>query len=309
MPYIPGQGRIQDVYHSPNVFVNNVEIALWKENADTAAFIAGLLVPSVSYVLEQADVDAVTEENTATTAQVNEAVISYGTGTGILTEGTGVMTSSTVAGPVDTTPPASVSSTTVNADWSQFNQDNIPYETLMLTPKTSLATFTIKAALWNNQPNPHGPNTPFTSGNTKKGDNKYIKAQYGLTVPQILSNLANLAQNVYEPIKQKYPSVIITNTFRQGPPGGAKEQAQHGRGQAMDIVFPGFTTNQYYDAAIWIRDNIPFDQLLQEKAGGTVWIHISHYSGFGTQVPKQNKVANCFVSPTYSFVPGLAPLA
>jgi hypothetical protein len=213
-------------------------------------------------------------------------------------------------GKVDTTPPPTYApSTSVAGDFGSYNQDNIPYDTLMLTDKTSLAEFTIKSALWGNQPKPFGPNTPYTSNNPSGGDNKHIKAQYGLTVPQILNNLANLAKNVYEPIKARYPRVIVTNTFRQGPPGAGKPQAQHGLGMAMDLVFPGLSTNEYYDVAVWIRDNLPFDQLLQEKAGSKIWIHISHYSGTGTQVPKQNKVANVIVSPSYSFTPGLAPLA
>jgi hypothetical protein len=31
MPYVPGGGKIEDVYHSGNVYVNNVPIALWEE--------------------------------------------------------------------------------------------------------------------------------------------------------------------------------------------------------------------------------------------------------------------------------------
>ena len=76
---------------------------------------------------------------------------------------------------------------------------------------------------------------------------------------------------------------------------------------AMDIQLPGATPENYFEAVKWIRDNLPFDQLLQEKSGAdTRWIHVSHYSGFGYQVPAINKVANCVVSPKYSFTPGLA---
>jgi hypothetical protein len=57
-----------------------------------------------------------------------------------------------------------------------------------------------------------------------------------------------------------------------------------------------------------MRDNLPVDQLLQEKAGSVIWIHVSHYSGFGYKVPSINKIANCIVSPNYSFTPGLSVL-
>jgi uncharacterized Zn-binding protein involved in type VI secretion len=282
---------------SPNVFIG--------DNSEFASF----AVPEVAFVVEQADIDFVTPSNSTAKGAEATSSVSSGVSTGIVSTSSTLLAPSSV-GKVDTTPaPTYAPSTSVAGDFNSYNQDNIPYDTLMLTDKTSLAEFTIKSALWGNQPKPFGPNTPYTSNNPAGGDNKHIKAQYGLTVPQILNNLANLAKNVYEPIKARYPRVIVTNTFRQGPPGAGKAQAQHGLGMAMDLVFPGLTTNQYYDVAVWIRDNLPFDQLLQEKAGSKIWIHISHYSGNGTQVPKQNKVANVIVSPSYSFTPGLAPLA
>jgi hypothetical protein len=287
---------------SPDVFAGiNVYVG---DNSEFESF----TIPEVAFVVEQADVDFVTPSNsTAKGAQATSSVNS-GVSSGIVSPSSSLLAPSSV-GKVDNTPPPTYApSTSVAGDFGSYNQDNIPYDTLMLTDKTSLAEFTTKAALWGNQPNPKGPNTPYTSNNPNKGDNKYIKAQYDLTVPQILTNLANLAKNVYEPIKARYPRVIVTNTFRQGPPGAGSQQGQHGRGQAMDLVFPGLSTNQYYDVAVWIRDNLPFDQLLQEKAGSKIWIHVSYYGGTGIQVPKQNKVANLIVSP-YQFVPGLAPLA
>jgi len=201
-------------------------------------------------------------------------------------------------------PPASVASVNVGGDFSQFNQDNIPYDTLMLTAKTSLADFTTKAALWGSQPKPFGPNAKQPG----KGDNKFIKAQSGLTVPQILSNMSNLAANIWEPIKQKYPGAIVTNTFRQNPPGGSMNQSQHGTGQAMDIQVPGFKAAQYFEMAKWIRDNLPINQLLQERSGTTIWIHVSHYSGTGINVPKGSAVANLDLNirkPGNPFIVGL----
>jgi hypothetical protein len=281
---------------SPNVFIG--------DNSEFASF----AVPEVAFVVEQADVDFVTPTNSADKEVQASSSVSSGVSSGIVSPSSSLLAPSSVGKVDETPPPTYAPSTSVAGDFGSYNQDNIPYDTLMLTDKTSLAEFTTKAALWGNQPKPLGPNTPYTSENPNRGDNKFIKAQYDLTVPQILTNLANLAKNVYEPIKARYPRVIVTNTFRQGPPGAGSQQGQHGRGQAMDLVFPGLSTNQYYDVAVWIRDNLPFDQLLQEKAGSKIWIHVSYYGGTGIQVPKQNKVANLIVSP-YQFVPGLAPLA
>jgi uncharacterized Zn-binding protein involved in type VI secretion len=282
---------------SPNVFIG--------DNSEFATF----QVPEVAFVVEQADVDFVTPANATEKGARSSGAINSGLSSGVVSTSSSLLSSTSVGKVDNTPPPAYAPSTSVLGDFNSYNQDNIPYDTLMLTDKTSLAEFTTKAALWGNQPSPRGPNTPYTSNNPNGGDNKYIKAQYGLTVPQILNNLANLAKNVYEPIKARYPRVIVTNTFRQGPPGAGSEQGQHGRGQAVDLVFPGLSTNQYYDVAVWIRDNLPFDQLLQEKAGSKIWIHVSHYSGTGQQVPKQNKVANMIVGRPTQFIPGLSPLA
>jgi hypothetical protein len=280
---------------SPDVFVG--------DNSEFARF----AFPDVAFVVEQGDVDFITPSNASAKAAQSTGALNTGVSNGIVSPTSPLLAPSS-AGPADTTPPpAYAPSTSVLGDFNSYNQDNIPYSTLMLTDKTSLAEFTLKASLWGNQPTPPGPNAVYVP-RVSKGDNKYIKAQYGLTVPQILNNLANLAKNVYEPIKARYPRVIVTNTFRQGPPGAASEQGQHGRGQAIDLVFPGLSTNQYYDVAVWIRDNLPFDQLLQEKSGSVIWIHVSHYSGTGQQVPRQNKVANLILSP-YQFIPGLSPLA
>ena len=204
---------------------------------------------------------------------------------------------------------ASVSSS--SQDFTQYNQDNIPYDTLQLTPKTKLADFTLNTSLWGNQPSPKGPNATWPGG--KVGDNKYIKAQYGLTVPQILTNLADLATNIWEPLKAKYPAMVITNTFRQGKPGGSMDQAQHGRGQAFDAQLPGASYAKYYEICCWMRDNLPVGQLLQERSGASpshTWVHCSYENGkYGIQVPKQNKVANLdltIAAPAKQFLVGIS---
>ena len=47
MPYIPGSGRISDVYHSDNVFANFIPVALWNDaNGPEAAVMAQILGPN-----------------------------------------------------------------------------------------------------------------------------------------------------------------------------------------------------------------------------------------------------------------------
>jgi hypothetical protein len=94
----------------------------------------------------------------------------------------------------------------------------------------------------------------------------------GLPTKTIVENLKLLAINTLEPIRAKYPNAFITNTFRED------SKSQHGKGQAADIQFRGVGKAEYYNIAIWIRDNVPFDQLLLEyktTGSGLPWIHIS----------------------------------
>jgi hypothetical protein len=103
----------------------------------------------------------------------------------------------------------------------------------------------------------------------------------------VVNNLAALALNVWEPVKAKYPTALITNSYRHGASigGGA-----HGTGQAMDLQFRGVAAHNYFDIAVWISKNIPYDQLLLEYLPGkTVWIHVSFaipglpYGGLSTR--------------------------
>jgi hypothetical protein len=116
----------------------------------------------------------------------------------------------------------------------------------------------------------------------------------------VVNNLAALALNCLEPIKAKYPNVQITNSFRNGEvKNGQKipDRGQHGSGQAMDLQFRGVPAHSYFDIAVWISKNIPYDQLLLEyKVGTTVWIHVSFAApGLpfgGTSVRKSKGVAS-----------------
>lgn len=106
-----------------------------------------------------------------------------------------------------------------------------------------------------------------------------VVAQVGLTESQIVCNLKNLAENCLDKIKAKYPNMFVTSAFRGV---GANSTSQHPKGMAADMQFTGASKSDYYDIAIWIRDNVIYDQLLLEyKTTGTgnPWIHISYVDG------------------------------
>ncbi len=292
MPYVPGNRGITDVYRANNVYANNVLVATWLPPGGQGPFLLQLGLtaegtsadtPENQYLYDKVDGDNIDVEDASTSSQVARVTdnISAGLSSGVLTTNTiPATTASTVILQSDNAPPNTSQGQVTAGAFNNFTENEYPkshpiYDTVQLTPNTPLSVFTKKAALWNG------------------GDPKWLKAQKGLTVPQILNNLANLATNCYEPIKAKYPGIVITNTFRQGA-----DQAQHGTGQAMDFQIKNISNSEYFEIAKWIRDNISFDQLLLEKDAKSVWIHLSFWSGTGIRVSAKpiNRVLTIILS-------------
>ena len=106
---------------------------------------------------------------------------------------------------------------------------------------------------------------------------------YGKSSKEIVQNLQALADNVLDPIRKKYPNLVITNTWRSEAVNnslkGASKTSDHLSGQAVDIQFSGFNRQQTYDAAVEIQKLLPdYNQILLEYAGKSMWIHISYKS-------------------------------
>ena len=101
-----------------------------------------------------------------------------------------------------------------------------------------------------------------------------IKAQNGLLEDEIAYRLALLATNVLEPLKQQFPNIVIRSGFRESNSG----VGQHELGEAVDFQISNQTDQVLYDCAVWIRDHLPFDQLIlnyTKMGDGTPWIHVS----------------------------------
>lgn len=120
------------------------------------------------------------------------------------------------------------------------------------------------------------------------------------TRQQILSNLSALSNNILEPIYAKFPTMIVTNAYRDR--GG---NSQHEIGEAVDIQFTdigGPTSNQnkmLYERTKIIKSLLPsYDQILLEyKTYGTgrPWIHISY-----TTRRNNRKEASTFLNDKYA---------
>lgn len=125
---------------------------------------------------------------------------------------------------------------------------------------------------------------------------KFVPAQMGLKPDEIVCNLSQLCIDAWEPIKQRYPNVMMTNSLRTGSKigGGA-----HGTGQAMDIQFtkPGggsIPPADYFEIAQWVKSNIAYDQLILEYSTSrgylVAWLHISVYKDTGIKVKPVNRI-------------------
>lgn len=131
------------------------------------------------------------------------------------------------------------------------DKTNIP-ETLQLSKSFNLAMLSTKAVV-----------SHYT-----------VKSQRGLKEHEIVCNLKKVAENCLDPIKVKYPNMFVTSGFRTGA-----GTSQHELGEAIDMQFTGVTKSDYYDIAVWIKNNVIFDKLLLEyktTGSGLPWIHISY---------------------------------
>jgi len=115
------------------------------------------------------------------------------------------------------------------------------------------------------------PNTtaPSASAQASAG----ITPQLGLLEDDILYNLALLATNVLEPLRRKYPNIIIASGFRQVNTG----MSQHEKGEAADIQVRNQTPALLYEIADYIAKSLPFDQLILHYSDtpAVSWIHVS----------------------------------
>ena len=91
-------------------------------------------------------------------------------------------------------------------------------------------------------------------------------------------NLRLLAENILQPIRDKFGSFIVSSGYRSPELSiaiGSSENSQHCKGQAADFEVAGVDN---YDLAVWIKENLEFDQLILEcyTGGNTGWIHCSY---------------------------------
>ena len=238
--------RQEPLYNPFNVFANGVEIALYNA-ATTPGTFASAAVPKVTVTAAIKNVEG-DDDNTAGKAEADRFLAEGRITAAEHKELTTTPTPKTEGVAASKDRPADRPTAAVSGD--------ITFGTV-LTPNGTTLGQMIKNVTFPRTIAQLAEHSPLVSG------------------PQaVVNNLAGLALNVIEPIKAKYPSMLITNTYRHGASIGG---GQHGTGQAADLQFRGVGAHDYFEIAQWINKNIPYDQLLLEYLPGkTVWIHISY---------------------------------
>ena len=273
MPYVIGATvhgvkHVADVYHSPNVYANFVNVALWNDaQGAEAAVLAAINSPD--YVFENIGQEATEGEFSASNSV--EAAQQKLVSQGLLSQADLDKGNNAGNNPaaVDTAPGIVTTGTDPGAATVSADID----ATVLYSGPVGDATVTITVGSVTKTP---GVVFPY--------DVATIAPQNGLTVQEVCDNLKALIVNIWVPLKTEFPDAFITCSFRKG--GVGSPTSQHPRGMAMDIQYskigswsrPGYGSDSYFERAKWIRDTLPYDQfLLEYKTTGTKkpWHHIS----------------------------------
>jgi hypothetical protein len=117
--------------------------------------------------------------------------------------------------------------------------------------------------------------TNYTLGDVtiKPNSKNVLRPQHGLSRDQIVKNLSLCAVNILEPIRENYSGFYITSGLRP-----QKGRSDHERGRAVDIQWGNRSSDEVFDIAHWIRDNLEFKQLIFEH-GNRIWLHIAFEEG------------------------------
>lgn len=249
---------VKDVYSSENVFANCVRVALWQEPySSEGAALAEINRPTYR-VEESTNKDIEGDTNDGVVAErINQLVESGAISNEELSRAEGAQPSATnTASPAT---PLPVDQPTKPVEIGQTVDDTLLYDSPTTGTKYYVKTVT------------KVPGVVFPY------DVETLASRNGFSVEQVIENLRNLVVNVIDPIKAKYPDVLVTCTFREK----TSSNSQHNSGSAVDLQYTKCSKDQYYERAQWIKDNIQYDQfLLEYKTTGTrnPWHHLSFSS-------------------------------
>lgn len=106
---------------------------------------------------------------------------------------------------------------------------------------------------------------------------------------EVVEHLSELTEKILEPLRVAWGSaVLVSSGYRcdklNKAVGGVNDSA-HKRGDAADIAPAKGTVEEFFNfIRIWLYNTkTRFDQLILERKGKSVWVHISIYSSTGSQ--------------------------
>lgn len=262
MPYVVGPRahgvrHVKDVFHSPNVYANFVNVALWNDaQGSEAAVLASINSPN--YAFESIGQEATEGESgdSAAVASAQKKLVEQG----IISQSD--LDKGNLAGnnPAAADFKPGVISTGTDAGPATVGSD---VDATVLYTYSNGKIITVK-------------DVTKTPGVVFPYDVATIAPQNGLTVQEVCDNLKSLVTNIWVPLKKQFPDAFMTCSFRKG--GVGSPTSQHPRGMACDIQYSKASNADYYTRALWVRDNLPYDQFLLEyktTGSGKPWHHLS----------------------------------
>jgi uncharacterized protein YcbK (DUF882 family) len=120
----------------------------------------------------------------------------------------------------------------------------------------------------------------FTLGELIRSDTAERKGIDNSPPEILIPKLTRLCTDILEPIRQHYGKAFRPNSGYRCPELntaiGSASTSQHCKAEAVDIEIAGISN---YDLAVWIRDNLAFDQIILEcyRQGepNSGWVHVS----------------------------------
>lgn len=110
----------------------------------------------------------------------------------------------------------------------------------------------------------------LTNGTLLRPDTHNLIDQGGLTKEDIANNLKGLAEEVLEPILEKFGEFDILSGFRIG-----NFLSDHTIGTGVDIDSSNWTNKQKIEIAEWAATNLPIENVILEQ-GKKTWLHFAY---------------------------------
>ncbi len=120
----------------------------------------------------------------------------------------------------------------------------------------------------------------FTFGELIRSETAERKGIDNSPPEKLINMLTDLCENILEPVRKHFGQPYRPNSGYRSPELneeiGGSPISQHCKAEAVDIEIAGVNN---YDLAVWIRDNLKYDQVILECYHSGIpnsgWVHVS----------------------------------